>query len=631
MVAPVQGTVGKTSNDAATQDYLTELKDFYNKPENEGVKSEFTAPDGSKFEITDASYLSKVTSNVNTGKLDVVGAQDTTKAVAPNADMNLSTGTNATTTNNTKANNSNPAQSDYEKNKDKAAKSQNEGENQANAADSGSKGAESAQKGQGQQEGVDTAPNNAGATGATAVGNQDAALEASKKKGVESQKKLKEEKQKGKQEDAKLTATTQKIKAGFKAAMTKLDAKIQTKKSEESSKAENPAEMAEDAETQNGDKMGFEGKLMTTGGGVVSGGESTSTDQAWEQSMQGPKNQLNEKFTKQEAELQNVKAAGDKAAETFNKQAEATDQAASSKLDSAQGKTWTASGSFVGAAVSAVEGTVSTVSGVKDVGTGSQLMTTSATLAAGVYTAPLAPAVAAAGGAMYTKAVVQFGKAVLSFASAVVTTIAGCRQLKDAKKDREDKEKLNDQADEQREQGGVARRKAVEQTNKANAQTLQATSEVNNMMSSLSSSELPSVTVENKDQLEEVKKDRYDTIMNHEKEHAAIIGGSPVINTDSQGIATGGYVQIDVPSLDEGDLEGTIAKAQKVVAAALAPSNPSSQDQNIASQAKSVLERAQSLLEKKVEEAKEGKEKKEEEPKKEETKEVKEIKDEAKK
>ena len=218
----------------------------------------------------------------------------------------------------------------------------------------------------------------------------------------------------------------------------------------------------------------------------------------------------------------------------------------------------------------------------------------------------------------------------MGFLSAVAGFVSGAVQLKAANKDRDEKEKLNQQADAQREQGAVARKKAVADTNKMNAQTLQATSNVNAMMSSLGNSELPSITVENQEQFEVVKKDRYDQIMAHEQEHAAVIGGSPVITTDSNGVAIAGYVAINVPSVDESDLEGTMERAQKVIDAALAPSDPSSQDKNIASQAKSVLERAQSLLEEKAKNSKDKKdEAKKEEPKVEEPKT--EVKDELRK
>jgi len=616
MVAPIQGTVGKTSTDSATVDYLTELNNFYKKPENEGIKSQFVAPDGSSYDITDASYLSKIQSNVTTGKLDIPAS----KSVDSNADMSLDS----------KSKKSDNNDSEYAKNKKSGAdKGQNEisnTQNAGNAAGSAQSQAEGAQQGKGTVEGVNTKPEEVANTSGPAVQQQQTEEQNAAKQTVESQKKLKEENEKGKQERAKGDAGTAKINAGFKSAMSQLNSKIEAKKSSQESQAASAPEMSDNAETQSGSKMGFEGKLMTVGGSV-SGGES-STDAAWEKTMEGPKNQIAQNFQKQEATLQNVKAAGEKAAEGFNKQAEATDVAAGQKLTDAQGQTWKAGGEFAIATVSAVDGVVGLTSGTASVATATTDTATGVPLATNPVTAPTGLALIAKAVIGFVKSVFSFAKGALKFVSAATSALSGAMSLKTAKGLRNEKASLNSQADAQRGQGVTARRKAVADTNKANAQTLAATSQVNAMMSSLGNSALPSITVENKEQFEVVKKERYDQIMAHEQEHSAVIGGTPVITTDSNGVAIAGYVQIDVPSVNESDLEGTIQKAQKVIDAALAPSDPSSQDQNVASKAKSVLEKAQDLLEERANNAKDSKEdskeQKKEEPKQE-------VKDELKK
>lgn len=622
MVAPVQGSIGKSSNDSSTQDYLTELTNFYADPENEGVEAEFTAPDGSQFSVDNASYLAKITSNVNSGKLDLPATQESNKSVAPNADTNLDSKTDKKSDNKT--------ESEYEKNKAKGkdeAKSAEDGakEGTKNAGSAGSQ-ASSAKEGKGEVEGVSTKAEDVSSSSESVINNTAAENDASLKETEASKQKLKESNAAGKKEMAKLDSQTAKINNGFKTAMTKLQNKIAAKKAEESSSS--PEEVLEDSENQSGPKMGFEGKLMTTAG-TVSG--ENSTDAAWKTTMQGPMNQAAENFKKTEATLQNVKAAGDKAAETFNKNAEGLDQAGAAKLQGAQQQAVVASGMFAAGGTMAtlgimrlVNGGTKTADGAKDATTGFSLIGNPVTLAAGA-------GFLAKAGFNFTTAVSNYCGSVQGFITSAGLIYKGGKSLKVGKDLRKGREADLGKATEQRTQGQIARRQAVAATTQANSLTIQATQNLNNMLGSLGNSALPAVTVDNPDQLEAVKQDRYDQIMAHEKEHASVIGGTPVVITDANGIAIGGYVEIDVPSVDEADLEGTMEKAQRVIDAALAPSDPSSQDQNIASQAKSVLERAQSLLEEKVEKAEDKKEEKTEEPKEEAKEPVEEVKDELKK
>lgn len=649
MVAPIQATIGKSSADSATQDYLTELNNFYAKPENEGVKSEFVAPDGSKYDITDASYLSRVSSNVNTGKLDAPAVKEEDKAVSPNADLSLEddkekaitdkadkkndtktkapkvTGEDADIAkmfgievNNKKANtNVDEVIADKkEEAKANSEKAVDKADNAEGEADSVGKQAETASKGQGTQQGVSTKPEEIDETGSAAVKKGNESSKEFKKQAKEDQKKLVDSNAKAIQEKAALDAKTKQTNTTYKSSIIKLDNAIAAKKARiESEKAEAPEEMEEDAETQSGSTMGFEGKLMTTAGGVT-GGQS-STDEAWEQTMQGPKEQSLKNFEKQQATLASAQEAGDKAAAEFNKQAQETDAQAVEQDDAATTSNLTAAGEFTVAGVTTIIAVKDDVEGCTEVPTGTATVTASTPPSVPPPTAPTGLAGIASGVVTLVKGVFSFLASIGGYLSAAATAISGISSLS-AANDAEDKaEELSATADEQRADGTVARREAVAQTNKTNAQTLKATQQVNSMAASLGNSELPSITVENQEQFEVVKKDRYDQIMAHEQCHAAVIGGSPVIITDSNGVAIAGYVAIDIPTIDEGNLEGSIEQAQRVIDAALAPSDPSSQDRNIASQAQSVLEKAQSLLEEKANKAKEAEESKEkgEEPK----------------
>ncbi len=581
MVAPVQSSTG---NNTADNDYLNELRIFYSKSENEGKKADYVAPNGQKYQIEDASYLSTVTSNFTSGKLD----KDTTKTVSKKADMNLEV-------------------SEYSKNKKASAGKNNNTSDDITKSIAGSKSSASeassssessksktlsAKEGKGTVEGVNTAPDDIAATSAPVVAKEDEANQKAEQMTKESQSKLKEAQKEAKQDDKKLEASTSKNTKEFKSALSRLEAKIQSKANEPA-----PKGAAAEAEAQAGSKMGFEGKLMTASVGL------SSTDAAWQKTMEGPTQKISEDFQKQQAKLADVKKAGEKAATEFNKQAAASDAAAAKKLEDAKNANSQAGVAYTVAAVSAVVGTVQLVTGIASATVGTTQAATATTMATNPLTAAGAPPTFMQSVVSFVKSASKFAGAAGSYMSAISGAQTGAAFTKQSKSLKQEKASLDAQAEQQRTQGQVARKTAIAQTNMTNAKTLQATQQVNRMLAALGNSSLPSVTVENDQQLEVVKKDRYDKIMTHEQKHSAVIGGTPVILTDSQGIAIGGYVAIDVPTLDRSNLEGTVKKAQKVIDAALAPSDPSSQDMTVASQAKNILGQAQDLLAEKTKKA----------------------------
>lgn len=110
------------------------------------------------------------------------------------------------------------------------------------------------------------------------------------------------------------------------------------------------------------------------------------------------------------------------------------------------------------------------------------------------------------------------------------------------------------------------------------------------------------LTEEEKKQIEELKsRDR--EVKNHEQAHIAA-GGSYVLGgasydyqtgPDGKQYAVGGSVNIDTSPVD-GNPEATIAKAQVVIKAALAPAEPSGQDQKVASAARQMMSEARKEL-----------------------------------
>ena len=117
-----------------------------------------------------------------------------------------------------------------------------------------------------------------------------------------------------------------------------------------------------------------------------------------------------------------------------------------------------------------------------------------------------------------------------------------------------------------------------------------------------SSSSDKQLTEEEKKQIDELKaRDR--EVKTHEQAHIAA-GGSYVkggatydyqTGPDGKQYAVGGSVNIDTSPVD-GDPEATIAKAQVVIKAALAPAEPSGQDQKVASAARQMMNEARKEL-----------------------------------
>ena len=97
-------------------------------------------------------------------------------------------------------------------------------------------------------------------------------------------------------------------------------------------------------------------------------------------------------------------------------------------------------------------------------------------------------------------------------------------------------------------------------------------------------------------------KRRDQEVRSHELAHAAVGGaytGAPnysfAVGPDGNKYAVGGEVSVDLAPID-GNPSATIAKMQKVHAAALAPANPSIQDTRVAASAAKLIAQAQSEL-----------------------------------
>jgi len=89
---------------------------------------------------------------------------------------------------------------------------------------------------------------------------------------------------------------------------------------------------------------------------------------------------------------------------------------------------------------------------------------------------------------------------------------------------------------------------------------------------------------------------RYNEIYSHELAHQRAgrsLAGGIVIERDRNGIPTGGHVSIKMPVLDKNNPDKTIDDANTVIRSAMAPSDPSGQDYNVASQAKNIKSRAE--------------------------------------
>ncbi len=84
----------------------------------------------------------------------------------------------------------------------------------------------------------------------------------------------------------------------------------------------------------------------------------------------------------------------------------------------------------------------------------------------------------------------------------------------------------------------------------------------------------------------------------HQSAGGSVTGGAKftfVVGPDGRRYAVGGEVSIDVSAVP-GEAEATIRKMQTVIRAALAPANPSSQDQAVAATARATAASAQQQL-----------------------------------
>lgn len=94
-------------------------------------------------------------------------------------------------------------------------------------------------------------------------------------------------------------------------------------------------------------------------------------------------------------------------------------------------------------------------------------------------------------------------------------------------------------------------------------------------------------------------KRNYSEIYSHELAHkqaAGSLAGSIVIEKNAEGIPVGGHVDIKMPALNPENPEETIKHADKVIKAAMAPSDPSGQDFKVAAKARAIKNQAQGLL-----------------------------------
>ncbi len=98
---------------------------------------------------------------------------------------------------------------------------------------------------------------------------------------------------------------------------------------------------------------------------------------------------------------------------------------------------------------------------------------------------------------------------------------------------------------------------------------------------------------------EQFKSQRYAEILSHEQAHqsaAGSLGGGIHIDFDSNGVAVGGHVPIQIPPLDSKNPEASYKSYCQVRNAALAPGDPSGQDCAVASKAQALMGQAQVLM-----------------------------------
>ena len=103
---------------------------------------------------------------------------------------------------------------------------------------------------------------------------------------------------------------------------------------------------------------------------------------------------------------------------------------------------------------------------------------------------------------------------------------------------------------------------------------------------------------ERQKQRDDLIQKNYNHIYAHELAHKAAGGsfaGAFSIETNSDGIPVAGHVPIKMPVLDKNNPQKTIDHANTVIKAAMAPSDPSSQDYKVAAEAADIKSQAEAL------------------------------------
>ncbi len=141
-------------------------------------------------------------------------------------------------------------------------------------------------------------------------------------------------------------------------------------------------------------------------------------------------------------------------------------------------------------------------------------------------------------------------------------------------------------------------------TDQNSEQSSQKNNDENAAEKALENKQTPQGSFEAFEQEREISglKRRDQEVRSHELAHAAVGGastGAPSysfeVGPDGKKYAVAGEVSVDLSRVD-GDPQATIAKMQKVHAAALAPANPSVQDTRVAATAAQIILQAQSEL-----------------------------------